>query len=49
MTHDLLWTMGRLSVDGLEVQLRGFRKSHHFIPAGARPFGATIGTNREVT
>jgi hypothetical protein len=32
--RDQLWTSAALAVDGLGVQLRGFRKSHHFIPAG---------------
>ena len=29
--------IGALSVDGLRVRLRGFRKSHHFIPASPDP------------
>jgi len=32
-----LWTSRALSVDGLAVPLRGFRKSHHLIPAGLDP------------
>ena len=31
---DELWTSPGFVVDGLAAQLRGFRKSHHFIPAG---------------
>src|SRR6266849_4268379 len=31
--RDQLWTSAALPVDGLGVQLRGFRKSHHLIPA----------------
>src|SRR5260370_27373797 len=31
--HDQLWTSAAFVVDGLGVRLRGFRKSHHFIPA----------------
>jgi hypothetical protein len=34
MTREELWTSGALLVDGLRVRLRGFRKSHHLIPAG---------------
>jgi hypothetical protein len=34
MTREELWTSGALFVDGLRVRLRGFRKSHHLIPAG---------------
>src|SRR5437899_8392708 len=30
---DELWTSGPFVVDGLGVQLRGFRKSHQLIPA----------------
>jgi hypothetical protein len=29
-----LWTSAGLAVDGTGVRLRGFRKSHHLIPAG---------------
>jgi len=29
--HQELWTIRALSVDGVEVPLRGFRKSHHFV------------------
>src|SRR6266404_4299907 len=32
-----LWTSRALSVDGLAVPLRGFRKSHHLIPASLDP------------
>jgi hypothetical protein len=31
--RDQLWTSAALPVDGFGVQLRGFRKSHHLIPA----------------
>ena len=31
---NVLWTAGPIPVDGLGVRLRGFRKSHHLIPAG---------------
>jgi hypothetical protein len=34
--RDQLWTSAALVVDGLGVRLRGFRKSHHFIPAAPR-------------
>jgi hypothetical protein len=34
MTREELWTSRALLVDGLRVRLRGFRKSHHLIPAG---------------
>src|SRR5580765_7664239 len=34
MAREELWTSGALLVDGLQVRLRGFRKSHHLIPAG---------------
>jgi hypothetical protein len=34
MTREELWTSGALLVDGVPLQLRGFRKSHHLIPAG---------------
>src|SRR5712664_1807720 len=34
-----LWTSRALPVDGLRVRLRGFRKSHHLIPAGPGPSG----------
>src|SRR5260370_28461150 len=34
MTREELWTSVALLVDGLRVRLRGFRKSHHLIPAG---------------
>src|SRR5579872_3822348 len=30
-----LWTVCALSVDGLGVPLRRFRKSHHFVPASS--------------
>jgi len=33
MTREELWTSRALLVDGLRVRLRGFRKSHHLIPA----------------
>src|SRR5258706_8835655 len=33
MTREELWTSVALLVDGLRVRLRGFRKSHHLIPA----------------
>ena len=36
MARDQLWTSGALPVDGLGVQLRGFRKSHHLILAGPK-------------
>jgi hypothetical protein len=42
-THDELWTGAGLAVDGLGVQLRGFRKSHHLTlaapgtPEGLQP------------
>jgi hypothetical protein len=36
---DELWTSAALSVDGLGVRLRGFRKSHHLIRAGPDAFG----------
>jgi hypothetical protein len=42
---DLLWTAGRLSVDGFGGRLRGFRKSHHFVPAGPTPSGIATGNN----
>jgi len=34
MAREELWTSAALLVDGLRVRLRGFRKSHHLIPAG---------------
>ena len=40
---DELWTSAALSVDGLGVRLRGFRKSHHLIRAGPDPFGGFAG------
>jgi hypothetical protein len=36
MSREQLWTSAALPVDGLRVRLRGFRKSHHLIPAGPR-------------
>jgi hypothetical protein len=36
-TREELWTSPALSVDGLAVPLRGFRKSHQLIPAGLDP------------
>jgi hypothetical protein len=36
---DQLWTSTALSVDGLGVRLRGFRKSHHLIRADPDAFG----------
>jgi hypothetical protein len=32
-----LWTIYALPVDGLSPPLRGFRKSHHFVPASPDP------------
>jgi hypothetical protein len=34
MAREQLWTGAALSVDGVRVQLRGFRKSHQLIVAG---------------
>ena len=36
---DQLWTSAALPVDGLHARLRGFRKSHHLIPATPRGDG----------
>jgi hypothetical protein len=32
-TRTQLWTTSALAVDGFKGRLRGFRKSHHLIPA----------------
>src|ERR1700744_2998142 len=47
--RDELWTSRALPVDGLGVRLRGFRKSHQLIPAGAGPSGACIRQRRDVS
>lgn len=43
-TREELWTSGALPVDGLRVRLRGFRKSHHLIPAGPKLQGVAVGS-----
>src|SRR2546421_642442 len=47
---DELWTSGPFVVDGLGVQLRGFRKSHHLIPASPdRSNGIAAGSHARDT
>jgi hypothetical protein len=49
MARDQLWTSGALPVDGLGVQLRRFRKSHHLILAGPKVLEAFGGLQSATT
>ena len=49
MTREELWTSRALPVDGLRVRLRGFRKSHHLIPAGPGPRGLQFAATRQTS